>query len=75
MASHSKTSGKKKTQQSRPKDPLGHKIRFKTIEKGVGLLCVGFKNQSTGRGSEDRSEPSLRFAPNGIHMKSGADNL
>ena len=32
------------TKQNPPKDPLGHQIRFKTIEKDVGLLCVDFKN-------------------------------
>ena len=76
MASHAKSSEKqKKTQQNLPKDPLGHQIRFKTIEKGVGLPCVDFKNRSTGQGSEDRSEPSFMFASNGIHTKSIVDNL
>ena len=58
-----------------PKDPLGHQIWFKTKEEGVGLPCVSFKNQSNGRGREDRSEPSPRFASNGIHMKKGDNNL
>ena len=75
MASRAKSNGKKKSQQNPPNDPLRHQIRFKTIEKGMGLPCVGFKNRSTGRGSEDQSEPSPRFASNGIHMKDGADNL
>ena len=35
---------KKKSQQNPPKDPLGHHIWFKTIEKGAGLPCVSFKN-------------------------------
>ena len=43
--------------------------------EGVGLHCIGFKNRFTGRGSEDRSKPSSRFAFKIIHTKSGADNL
>ena len=44
VASHAKSNGRqKKSQQNPPKDPLGHQIRFKTIEKGMGLSCVGFK--------------------------------
>ena len=65
----------KKSQQKPSKDPLRHQIRFYTKEWGARLPCVGFKNRSTGRGSEDRSEPSPRFASKGIHTKSGADNL
>ena len=45
VASHAKSSRKKKSQQNPPpKDPLGHQIRFKTIENGIGLPCVNFKN-------------------------------
>ena len=66
---------KKKSEQNPPKDPLGHQIQLKTIVKGAGLPYISFKNRSTGRSSVDRSEPSLRFTSNNIHMKSGADNL
>ena len=60
---------KKKNQQKPSKDPLGHQIWFKTKEEGAGLPCVSFKNQSTSWGSEDRREPSFRFAFNGIHKE------
>ena len=76
MASLAKSNGKqKKIQHNPPKDPLGHQIRFKTIEKSAGLPCVDFKNRPTRRGSEDQSEQSPRFASNCIHTKSGAENL
>ena len=55
--------------------PLGASNLVLYQGEGAGLACVGFKNRSIGRGNEDRSEPSPRFASNGIHMKSGADNL
>ena len=55
------------------KDPLGHQIWFYTKERGAGLPCFGFKNRSTGRGSEDQSEPSPKFSSNDIHTKSGVD--
>ena len=71
MASRAKNNGKKNSQQNPPNDLLRNQIRFKTIERGMGLPCVSFKNRSTGRGSEDQSEPSPRFASNGIHMKDG----
>ena len=35
------------------KDPLKHQIHFYAKERGAGLPCVDFKNQSTGRGNED----------------------
>ena len=47
----------------------------KTIEKGARLPSVSFKNRSTGRGNEDRSKPCTKFTSNGIHTKSGVDNL
>ena len=77
MASHAKSSGKQKKilKKNSSKDPLGHQIWFYTKERGAGLPCVGFKNRSTSRGNEDQSKPSPRFACNGIHTKSGADNL
>ena len=66
---------KKKLIKNPPKDPLEHKIRFKSKEKGVGLPCVDFKNRSTGRGNEDRSKPSPRFTSNNIHTKTRPKNL
>ena len=67
---------KKKTQQKRMQGPLwGIKSDSILKKRGAGLPCVDFKNRSTGKVSLDRSEPSPRFASNGIHMKSGADNL
>ena len=74
VASHAK-SNEKKISTKPSQGSLGHQTRFKTIEKGVGLPCVDFKNRSTGLGSEDQSELIPRFAFNGIHTKSGADNL
>ena len=53
-------------------------MTFKLInnkEKGVGLPCVGSKTELVVRAALGRSEPSPRFASNGIHMKSEADNL
>ena len=41
----------------------------------MGLPYVGFKNRSIGWGSEDRSEPSPRFAYNVIHTKTRPENL
>ena len=39
------------------------------------LPCVGFKNRSTGRDNEDRSEPSPRLASKCIAMKTRPKNL
>ena len=64
---------KKKSQQTQ--GPLRASNLVLYQREGAGLPCVGFKNRSIGRGNEDRSEPSPRFASNGIHMKSGANNL
>ena len=55
--------------------PLGASNPVLYQREGVGLPCVSFKNQSTGQGSEDRSEPSPRFSSNGIHTKNVANNL
>ena len=61
VASHAKSNGKqKKSQQNPPKDPLGHQIRFKTIEKGAGLPCVGLKNRSIDRGTKTEANKVLR---------------
>ena len=54
---------------------LGASNLVQDQREGVGLPCVGFKNRSTSRGSKDRSEPSLRFSSNGIHMKMRPENL
>ena len=42
---------------------------------GARLPSVGFKTRSTCQGNKDLREPSPRFASNGIHMKSAAENL
>ena len=44
---------KKNLNKNPPKDPLGHKIWFKTINKGTGLPIVSFKNRSTSQGNEN----------------------
>ena len=70
-----KAAKNKKSQENPPNDLLGHQIQFYTKKRGAGFPCVGFKNRSTGQGNEDRSKSSPRFTSNGIHKKSGADNL
>ena len=56
-------------------DIFGASNLYLNKRDGVGFPCVDFKNRSTCRDSEDRNEPSPRFTSNGIHMKSGVDNL
>ena len=58
-----------------PRTPSSIKNRFYNKENGVGLPCVGSKTELVVGAALDRSEPSPRFASNGIHMKSEADNL
>ena len=66
---------KKKISTKPSQGPLGASNPILYQREGEGLPCFGFKNQSTGCGSKDQSEPSPRFSSNGIHTKSGADNL
>ena len=66
---------KKKNATKTSQRSLGASSSVPYQREGARLPCVGFKNQSTGWGSEDRSEPSPRFAYNRIHKKRGADNF
>ena len=77
MATLANSSGKQKKNPNKntSKDPLKHQIRFYNKEKGVRLPYVGFKTELVVEAALDRSEPSPRFAFNGIHTKSEADNL
>ena len=66
---------KKKSQQKPIQGPLVASNLVLQQSEGCRLLCVGSKTELVVGAALDRSEPSPRFASNGIHMKSEVDNL
>ena len=77
MATLANSSGKTKKKFQR-KSIQGPLVALKPVlqqREGCRITCVGSKTELVVGAALEKSEPSPRFASNGIHTNSGADNL